>query len=186
MRKINLRTGLLISMIAGIAICRLIPHPANFSPVGAMALFGGAYFTKKWQAYLIPLAALFVSDIFVNYLILQEWMLFHSVAFWVYGALAVNVLLARKLIKKIRIIHIAGTGLLGSLLFFAITNFGVWYTDVYHMYPDTPQGLAMCLTAGIPYLWRTMAGDLFFITVLFGMFELLKYKYPVALSPVKY
>jgi hypothetical protein len=106
LQKINTRNTVLILMIIATAAMRLVsyklPVLSNFTPVGAMALFGGVYFTDKWKAYLVPLAALFVSDIFINYLYTSKWVLYYSGSFWMYGCFALMVLVGT-FIKKVNV-----------------------------------------------------------------------------------
>src|SRR3954471_23190984 len=97
LQKINTRNIVLILMIVAATAMRFVSYKfqflSNFTPVGAIALFGGAYFTDKWKAYLVPLAALFISDIFINYLYTSKWVLFYSGTQWVYLCFAIMVLI---------------------------------------------------------------------------------------------
>jgi len=176
----NLRFGTLCIIVLSAGILRLIPQPQNFAPIGAMALFGGAYFGKRWQAFLVPLAALLISDIVVNFAFYQHFVLFHEMALWVYGAFALNVILGSSLIKKVKVSSILTANIAASILFFAITNFGVWATpNIMNIYPHNAAGLTACYIAGIPYLWTTVAGNLFYSAILFGIFEFAQKRFPV-------
>ena len=177
---LNARFGTLTFIVLAAGIIRLVPQPENFAPIGAMALFGGAYFGKKWQSFLIPLLALFISDLVVNYAFYQKFVLFHEMAIWVYGAFALNVIIGSTLIKKIKISTVITSGIIAAVSFFIITNFGVWIAlGIMHIYPPTPAGLATCYIAGIPYFWGTLAGNIFYSALLFGVFEFAQKKYPV-------
>lgn len=176
----NARFGTLCLIVLAVGILRLLPLPYNFAPIGAMALFGGAYFGKKWQSFLVPLAALFISDLVMNVAFYQQFVLFHDMVLWVYGAFALNVIIGSLLIKKVNVKNIATASVTASVLFFIITNFGVWASaGIMQMYPHNAAGLVSCYAAGIPYFWRTLAGDLFFSAVMFGVFELAQKRFPV-------
>ncbi len=158
---------ILIGMIFIAAFVRLIPHPPNFAPIAAMALFGGAYFTKRWVAFLIPLAAMFITDLILG---------FHSAMWAVYLSFMLIVVIGILLIKQKKISNIFLASVSASVLFFAITNFAVWASGIY--YPKGLSGLAASYTAAIPFFHYTLLGDLFFVTLMFGSYELVKMKYP--------
>ncbi|MBW7887943.1 MAG: hypothetical protein H3C35_06235 [Bacteroidetes bacterium] len=143
------------------AFSRLLPHPLNFTPVMAIALFGGMYFDKRF-AVVIPFAALVLSDLFLG---------FYGEIFWVYGSFIAVAAIGMWLKNHKSVSMIAGTTLAGSILFFAVTNFGVWLSG-YQTYPKTLEGLLACYTAAIPFFRNSLAGDFFYVAVLFGIFEL--------------
>src|SRR5437879_11353444 len=96
LQKINTRNTVLILMIVAAGAFRFLSYKypyvlSNFTPVGAIALFGGAYFTDKWKAYLVPLLALFASDILINYLYTSKWVLWYDGSLWVYLCFALIV-----------------------------------------------------------------------------------------------
>lgn len=163
----------LASMILIAAFTRLIPHPPNFTAIGAIALFGGAYFSRKSLAYSVPLIAMFLSDIIIG---------FHPGMYAVYLSFILIVMIGMSLKNKKKIGNIFLASISASVLFFIITNFALWLTG--SLYPKTGAGLAACFTAAIPFFHYTLLGDLFFISVLFGAFELAKVKFP-QLSEVK-
>ena len=140
---------------------RIVPHPWNLTPIGAMALFSGAMFRKRWIALLLPLASLFAGDVFVG---------FHKLMFVVYASFAVSVAIGRWLTEKRSVARIGGAVFLGALQFFAVTNFAMWAVGGF--YPRTVPGLANCFVAGVPYFWNTLAGDALYACVLFGGFAL--------------
>ena len=142
------------------AFSRLIPHPLNFTPVAAIALFGGVYFDKKF-AIIVPISALIISDYFLG---------FYSEIFWVYGSFAIVGFLGMWLKNHKSVPMIAGTTLLGSILFFIITNFGVW-VSAHDTYAMNLNGLIACYVAAIPFFRNSLAGDLFYVGVLFGVYE---------------
>lgn len=170
-------------MILMAALSRLLPHPDNVTPVGAMALFGGAYFSRKYLAFLLPLVAMWFSDLLLNNLYYARLYPEYYDGFvwfgnwWVYGAFIVMVGLGIALLKKVSVTRVIGASLLGSILFFLITNFGAWAVDP--MYPKTVGGLTAAYAAGIPFFRNTLLGDLVYCGVLFGGFEWAKANWPV-------
>jgi len=157
----------LVLMVLGAAFSRLIPHPWNFTAIGAMALFGGAYFPSKKQSLLIPLAALLLSDLVLG---------LHSTMIFVYAAFALIVMLGWSLRERKAPAQIAALTLVTSSLFFLISNFGVWFMQ--DMYAKTWQGLFQCYVAAIPFFDNQIYGDLFFSALLFGGYEAVKYFAP--------
>ncbi len=168
----------LAAMIAAAAMTRLLPHPPNFSPVEAMALFGGAYFAARAWSLLVPLAAMLVSDLALaavhggTYL---EYMT--GAGFWlVYACIALSAVLGFGLRGKVTGSRVLGYSLAGSVLFFVVTNFGTWAAGA--LYPRTGAGLAAAYTAGIPFFQWTVLGTLFYAALLFGGFALLRRNMP--------
>jgi len=148
----------LIAVAAGL---RLLPHAPNFAPVGALALFGGAYLKKQWS-YIVPIVAMLVSDLFLGFytpqIMAAVYISFILIVFL--GSLARN----NKNISRLAILTLSG-----SLAFFVITNFTVWaFTP---MYAHTLNGLVSCFVAALPFFRNTILGDLFYVGVFFGCFE---------------
>ena len=162
----------LAGMIFFAAASRLIPHPPNFTPIAAMALFGGAYISDKRLAFGLPLAALFLSDAVLG---------FYRDMIWVYGSFALIVCLGVQLQSRRRLLPIAGAALAGSVLFFVITNFGFIISD--DLYPRTLEGLAAGYVAAIPFFQNTLAGDLVYTALLFGGFAFAEKKFPALREP---
>jgi hypothetical protein len=177
--KIQLRFGLITLFIFFAAMSRLLPHWPNFTPVGGMALFGAAYFSRKYWAFLIPFIALWFSDLFINNLIYGAY--FETFQWWgstgTYLGFALIVLIGIPLLKKIKPGRLLGASLLASIVFFLVSNFFFWTSGM--MYPKTLTGLGACYAAGIPYFWNTLAGDLFFTAVLFGGYEWVSRRFPL-------
>ncbi len=168
--KINLRFGILVLLIVAAALSRLLPHPFNFTPIGAMALFGAAYFSNRVWAVALPFAAMWLSDLWLNNVTYNytegfQWM----GSAWVYGSFFLISGLGFLLLRHVKVGTVLGTSLLASVLFFLITNFAVWYGST--TYPQNIGGLLLCYEAGIPFFGNTLAGDLFYCAVLFGGFE---------------
>ena len=162
------RAALLLAIIFGAAALRLLPHPSNFTPIGALALFAGAQFDDKRWAFIVPLAAMFLSDILIG---------FHSGMPIVYAAFAAIVCMGFLLKEKKKALRVTGASLTAATFFFIVSNFAVWAFD--GLYPMTLQGLATCYVAAIPFFQNWLTGTLFYSAVLFGGFALLEAKLPV-------
>ena len=151
----------LLCAIAAAAALRLVPHPPNFSPIDAMALFSGAYVVKRWMAFAAPLAALLLSDLILG---------FYSGMLFQYAAVVLITLLGMAALSRVTVARLVVASLASSVLFFLVSNFGVWLVS--GMYPQTVAGLAGCYVAAIPFFQNTVAGDLFYVALLFGSFGL--------------
>jgi hypothetical protein len=156
-----LRAVIATLLILFAAIIRIFPHPWNFTPVGAMAIFSGSLFRNRWFTFLLPLGALFAGDIFIG---------FHKLMFVVYASFALSVAIGRWLAHSRTVARIGGAVFLGALQFFLVTNFAVWALGSF--YPKTSAGLRLCYLAGIPYFWNTLAGDVLYALILFGGYAL--------------
>jgi uncharacterized protein DUF6580 len=157
----------LLSAIAAAAALRLVPHPPNFSPIDAMALFSGAYLGRRWLAFGAPIAALLFSDVVLGF----------YPGFWIqYVAVALVVLLGSVTLNRISPVRVGSTAVASSVLFFLVSNFGVW--AIGSMYPMSAAGLVACYVAAIPFFQNTIAGDLFYAAVLFGGFALMERLHP--------
>ncbi len=180
--QFNPKNSFLIVMIVLAGMWRLLftsGHSplGNFTPIGAMALFGGCYFTDRIKSYLVPLLTLWLSDIFLNYIFyFHEWKLFYDGFLFTYGSFALMVLIG-KFIKKVSVKNVIIAGVSAALLHWVITNFGVWVDR--RMYPLTSEGLTACYIAGIPYLKNLLVGNLVFSGIMFGAFELMQKRYTV-------
>ncbi|MFA5770588.1 MAG: DUF6580 family putative transport protein [Patescibacteria group bacterium] len=150
MKKNNIKSQISIFIIILLAVvARLIPHAPNFAPIGGLALFSGANF-KNRIALLIPLAAMFISDIFLG---------FHKTIPYIYVSFIIITLIGG-LIKNNKWQSILKASLVSSILFFLITNFGVWATG--SMYQKNLFGLAQSYVMGIPFFRNTIISDLFY------------------------
>jgi hypothetical protein len=162
------RTALLASMVVAAAALRLLPHPMNFTPVAALALFGGASFRSKRMALALPLVSLIAGDIFIA---------FHRLIPYVYASLLVSVAIGFWLRRSRSVIRIGVGVLAGAIQFFLATNFAVWAAGI-GAYRKTAAGLVACYIAGIPDFWNTLAGDAFYAAVLFGGLALIEHRFP--------
>lgn len=174
--RIPLRFAVITAIVLTLALSRLLPHPFNFSPVAALALFGGARYSNRWAAYLVPLVALWVSDLFLNYAFFGSFVPFYQGAFFTYFAFALIVLLGSLALKKLSVKNLLFTSLSASLLFFVVSNFGVWISGM--MYPLTSQGIVACYTAAIPFFRNTLAGDLVYSFAIFYSFAFAQSRLP--------
>jgi len=147
-------------LIFGAAMSRMVPHVPNFTPLAAIALFGGFYFDRKF-AFIAPLAAMLVSDYFIGFS--NDWM-------FVYGSLLAIGAMAVALQSRKSAAVVAGTTVASSLLFFVVTNFGVWAMQGW--YPKTAAGLVECYAMALPFLRNSAAGDAFYVAAMFGVYEL--------------
>jgi|SRR5580692_3017065 hypothetical protein len=168
------RTLLALVIIAIAAALRIAPHPWNFAPVGAMALFSGAVLKDRRLAFVVPLVALFAGDIFIG-------LYTYKLMLVVYASFLVSVAIGFWLRDRRTIARIGAATLLGAIQFFLVTNFAVWATGL--SYPRTSAGLAACYTAGIPYFWNTLAGDAAYATLFFGALALAERLFPAVRQP---
>jgi hypothetical protein len=159
-------------VIAGIVVAaaalRILPHPINFTPVGALALFGGSYFASKRLAFLFPLFAIIAGDVFVG---------FHRLLPYVYASFLVSVALGLCLRRDRSAARIGLYTLAGAIQFFLVTNFALWALAI-GRYPKTFDGLVSCYLAGIPFFWNTLAGDALYVSMLFGGMAFLEHRFP--------
>jgi hypothetical protein len=165
---INPKFWTLTLMILAAAFTRLIPHYPNFTAVGAMALFGGAYFSKKYLAFIVPMAALILSDLFLG---------FYSGMWVVYFSFALIVVIGMQIGQTKKPSRVLLASVSGSVSFFLITNFALFPPNT--MYSQNFTGIVESYTAAIPFFSYTLLGDLLFVGVMFGLFEIAKAKFPV-------
>jgi hypothetical protein len=161
----NRRSIVLVGMILAAAMARLVPHPPNMTPIGAMALFGGACFVDRKIAYLLPIAAMLLSDIVLGATRYGLWSLL-AIQPVVYACLLATTALGQCIANRRSAWQVGAAALAGSLLFFVVTNFATW--AVGHQYPLTASGLAECYTRAIPFFRNSLVGDATFTAILFG------------------
>jgi hypothetical protein len=148
-------------LILAAALSRMLPHLPNMVPVTALALFGGVYLDRR-LAFVVPMVAMLVTDWFIG---------FHSTVLWVYASFLVIGLVGLWLRNHQGVLPTIGASIAGSILFYLITNFGVWLSPPF-MYAPTFGGLVECYVAAVPFLRNTLAGDLLYVGALFGLYEL--------------
>jgi len=178
MRPVTLSVLILLA-----ALSRLLPHPPNFAPITAMAVFGAVRYLDRRAAVLAPLMALLLSDlvreVLYRYGLANQWGLYRGM--WsVYGATVLVVVLGRVARGTRSPATIAAVTLGGSCLFFVLTNFAHWAEG--SLYPHTAEGLATCFVTAIPFFRNALLGDAFYATVLFGAWALAEVRVP-ALRP---
>ena len=150
-----------LSLIVFAVLFRLLPHPANFAPIAAIAIFGGAILPKKW-ALSLPLVAMIVSDLMIG---------MHSLVWVTWGSFLIIALASHKYLRKISSLRILGASLSASVFFFVVTNLAVWLQG--WLYPMTAQGLVSCYYNALPFFRNTLLGDLVFSAVLFGAYAII-------------
>jgi hypothetical protein len=167
-RSPTVRTATVAALIGAAALSRLLPHPPNFTPVAAMALFAGSCLSSGGLALAVPLTAMFAGDLVLG---------LHDQMPAVYLSFALTVGLGRLLRRRRRPVFVATAALLASLQFFVLSNLGVFVTG--SLYPRTLEGLAACFVQALPFFGNTLLGDVLFTAALFGGFALLERNVPV-------
>ena len=157
----------IVTVIFTAAFMRLIPHWPNFTPIAGIALFGGTYIGRKHLAFIIPLAAMLLSDIFLG---------LHQTMLAVYISFALIVGIGFLLRKRVSAFTVLSASIISSLLFFLVTNFAAWQSGMMP-YAMNFNGLIECYAAGLPFLNNGILGDLFYNTVFFGGFYFITQKY---------
>ena len=150
---------------------RLLPHPPNFTPMAAIALFAGFIFIKRYMAVVAVISTMLLCDYFAFGSLSASWFGSKSM-FVVYLALLFPIVFKNFLQKKIGVLRIFGAALASSSVFFLATNFAVWAFSP--MYEKTLEGLVLCYTMAIPFFQNTVAGDLIWSGVIFGTYFALR------------
>ncbi len=186
---VNPRFGVLllfIVLVAGLRVMgagQLTPL-SNVTPVGAMALFGGAYFGAKWKAYTFPLLTLLVSDLLINTFIFRgQYGIMYNGWYWIYGVFALLVGYGQTLLKTVSVRTVAGAAVLSGLSYWLLVDFSVWLGGGLDLRTNTPftrdwAGLQQTYIQGFPYMRNFLAGTLGYGALLFGGFEWLQSRYP--------
>lgn len=175
-RSLQAQLAVVSALIIVAALTRLLPLPHNFSAIGAMGLFGAAYLDRRLLAVAVPLFALYLSDVLLNTFVYSSYVsgiaLLYPGFLWTYGAFALIVAAGFVVLRTMSVQRVIGGSLLASMIFFVVSNFGVWLGS--ELYPATMSGLIACYVAALPFFKNTLAGDLFFCGVLFGGYALLR------------
>jgi hypothetical protein len=177
------RTKVLIAAIFMAAVGRIIPHPPNFAPMTALALFAGAYVSRRWLAFLVPLVAMLVGDCCLE--LATRWAHAYGAANWLAGthgfyssmwttylAFVLVVAIGCWLGRRAGVLRIGIATFASSLTFFIVTNFAVWATE--SLYPHTLSGLVNCYFVALPFFGNTVGSDAIFVSILFGGLALLE------------
>lgn len=165
MKEKNKKILFITLFITVAALMRLIPHPPNFVPITAIAIFAGVKLNNIKIAYAIPISIMLISDLFIG---------FYSISLFVYLAF-ILIITYSSFIKKYSIKNI----ILSSVMFFIITNFGVWLMGGY---PKSIEGLVLCYTMAIPFFTNSIIADLFFSAILYYGFEQIEKRYLILKS----
>ncbi len=167
-------------MICLAAFSRFLPHPPNFAPIGALALFGAAYIRPRWIGFLIPLAAMWLSDLILNNVVHAAY---YDGFQWigsplVYLAFGLVFLTGSGILQRVSVPRVLTAALSSSVIFFLISNLDAWIKLGF--YPKTAAGLVECYIAAIPFYWYSLAGDLVYCAVLFGSYAYFGRRFVVA------
>ncbi len=188
-KTLDVRTTTLLLIMLAAGLYRMVNAAGimsplmNFTPIGAIALFGGHYFSSKWKALAAPIGVLMVSDLFLNYFFyLHTWTLFYDGFLWTYGSFALIVVIGRAM-TTVRAGSVALSGAAAALAHWIITDLGVWLahgTDITTGVPYTYDlnGLVKCYVLALPYLRNMAVGNFVFGALLFGTFEWLQRAHP--------
>jgi len=162
----RIQPAYLIAIVLVLAFSRLIPHPPNVVPIAAMALFAGAFFSNRVLAFIMPLAAMFLSDLVIG---------FHSTIWYVYAGVVATVLIGRML-NQVTVFKVGAAAVIASIVFYLVTNFGAW---LHHdMYTQNLSGLLQAYVAGLPFLRNSLLANLIFTyLVFFGLSNFLHSKH---------
>lgn len=165
--KENYKSILLVSgLVILAAITRLIDHPANFTPIMAISIFSGSLIPDKKIAMLIPISAMIISDLFLG---------FFLISIFVYTSLIIGIFIGRLIQNRVKFTNVVISLILGSFIFFFITNLGSWLTDPIY-YPLTFESLQRCFYLAIPFYRNSILGDLIYGLTLFTAYKL-SFKY---------
>ncbi len=189
-KKINPRFAILLLLMIVVAAMR-IPNAAqltpwaNFTPIGAMGLFGGAYFSSKWKAFAFPLLTLLVSDLIINLFVFGgKYGAMYSGWYVIYGVFALIVFFGKWILQKVSVKNVVIASVVAALSHWLIADFTVWIgggTDLRTMTPLTKNwaGLMQCYAQGFPFMKNFLMGTLVYSGILFGGFELAQQRFPV-------
>jgi len=183
MQKQKIKIFTLTAIIFAAAFTRIIPHMPNFSPMEAITLFAAAHFARRWQVFVIPFAAMWLSSLFIDNVIYAAnhphfvWMYpgFH----WQYLGYGLIALLGLGLFNRaVNFTRVAIGALGASFIFFLVSNFGVWVAGT--LYAHNVAGLLACYIAAIPFYTGTILGSAFYSLVLFGGYALLERRFDLS------
>lgn len=162
----------------------LIPALSNFTPIGAMALFGGHYFSSKTKSFIFPLLTLLMSDLIINNLIYEgKYGVMHDSWYWIYGTFCLIVLIGKYALKKITITNIVLAAILSTLLYWFIADGMVWLGGGKDLRTTLPlgrnfSGLIQSYVQGLPFMKNFLSGTLLYSAIMFGAFEWLQQHVP--------
>ena len=171
----------ILIMMAVAAFARLMPHMPNFTPTEGLAIFGAAYFAKKYWAVIATFVMLYLSDLVINNTVARPFFTETEGFVWfspymIFNLIAIilTVLVAKTILKKITIVSVLGSVLTSAVLFFLVTNFGAWAGST-SLYTKDFNGLMMAYAAGVPFFHTSLISSFLFTIILFGSFEIFKF-----------
>jgi hypothetical protein len=179
--KFSVQSGVVLLFILATAALRVVFNfsdglstMANFSPLGAMALFGGACFNSRWKAALLPVGTLFLSDVILQQTIYAKYSngLLYGGWMWVYGAFLLMVIAGRLILRQLMASHFILSVIVTVLIHWLVTDFGVWMGS--KVYAQNLGGYINCLIVAIPFELRFLTGTLVYGAVLCGGISLLQ------------
>jgi len=166
-----------VGMLAVAAMIRLLPHMPNFTPVEGITLFGAAYLSRKHLAYILPIITLYLTDLIINNTVARSFFADQEGFIWFSDYMIFNVLaliiiafVSRPILTKVNYYTVPLAAVSSSVLFFAVSNFGVWITS-HGAYTKDLQGLMACFTAALPFFRTSLASTFLFTAVIFAAFE---------------
>lgn len=193
--RINIRLVVLVAVVLLIGLWRILNNGgqltplANFTPIGALALFGGTYFTSKVRAYFFPVLMLLVSDLVMmqTYFSAYRSGLLYDGWYWTYAAFAMMVFLGT-LIRRVSWKSVVATTVGAALVHYVVTDFGVWLGGGMNLATGQPytrdwSGFVNCYVAALPYLKNMLLSNLLYGAMLFGSYELASRRFPVLARP---
>ena len=188
-QTLNPRFLTLLCFILAIALLRIanaaqLTPFANYTPIGALGLFGGAYFSSRWKAFALPILTLLASDLVINKVIFQgKYGIMYDGWYWIYGIFAIIVLFGKVILQKINVKNVITAAIIASVSHWILADTMVWIgggTDLRTMLPLSRDlaGYVQCLTQGFPYMKNFLVGTLAYSGLMFGAFELLQVRFP--------
>ena len=182
MKQQNIRFVTLVTIILAAAFSRIVPHMPNFSPLSAISVFAAAHFADRRLSLAIPIAAAWLSDLFLSNVIYaqagQAFAWFYPGFYWQYAAYLMIALTSLGLFRRAHTAtKIVTASLLSGVIFFALSNFGVWFSG--GLYPHNLSGLIACYLAALPFYQGTLLGDAVYGALLFGGFFLFQKQFSV-------
>lgn len=183
--KINPRYAMLLVIILVVAVVRTLTNfssemspLANFTPIGAMALFGGTYFSGKLKPFALPLLTLFVSDFILSLTVFKQYStgFLYMGWYWTYAAFVLMTIVGKLMIKKVNVQNVLLAVVVCTLIHWVVSDFGVWLDGT--LYTKDFAGWLLCMTAAIPYELTFATGTIIYGAAMFGAFEWLQRQYP--------
>lgn len=188
-QTLNPRFLTLLCFILAMALLRIANSTqltpfAQYTPLGAMGLFGGAYFSSRWKAFAFPIVTLLVSDLVINEVVFHgKYGVLYDGWYWIYGTFAVIVLFGKVILQKINVKNVVLAAVIASVSHWVLADTTVWIgggTDLRTMLPLSHDwaGYVQCLTQGFPFMKNFLIGTLAYSALMFGAFELLQVRFP--------